>query len=107
MKVKDLPRIDRPREKLQKYGSGKLSNSELLAILLGSGTKGLNVIELSKKILQRFPNGSLPNASFEELKQIKGLGDAKVCEIVASFELSKRLLQNKKAVLLLSPQAVW
>ena len=45
MKIKDLPKIDRPREKLEKYGPERLSNSELLAILLGTGSKGVNTVE--------------------------------------------------------------
>ena len=52
MKIKDLAKVDRPREKLEKYGTGKLADHELLAILLGSGIKGLNVIALSKRILK-------------------------------------------------------
>lgn len=51
MKIMDLPRVDRPREKLEKYGPEKLSNSELLAILLGTGTKGVNVIELVDHVI--------------------------------------------------------
>ena len=53
-KIKDLPKVDRPREKLEKYGPEKLSHSELLAILLGTGTKGVNVVELANKILKKF-----------------------------------------------------
>jgi len=52
MKIKDLPKIDRPREKLEKYGPERLSDSELLAILLRTGSEGVNVVELSSKILQ-------------------------------------------------------
>ncbi len=52
--IKDLPKVERPREKLMQYGPEKLSNSELLAILLRSGKKGENVIELANKILKKF-----------------------------------------------------
>lgn len=107
MKLKEVPKIDRPREKLIKYGPGKLSNSELLAILLGTGVKGVNVVELSKKILKKFSNEGLTVASLDELKNTFGLGPAKACEIVACFELGRRLLKGKKATLLLSPQDVW
>ncbi len=106
-KIKDIPRIERPREKLQKYGPGKLSNSELLAILLGTGIKGVNVIELANKILKNFGSGRLADLPFGELEKFPGLGPAKACEIVACFELGKRLLKDKKTVLLLSPEAVW
>ncbi len=107
MKIKDLPRVDRPREKLIKYGPGKLSNSELLAILLGTGIKGINVVELSNKILKKFTGNNLAKADVKELKNITGLGEAKACEIVACFELGKRLLKEKKSELILSPEDVW
>jgi DNA repair protein RadC len=106
MKIKDLPKIDRPREKLEKYGPEKLSNSELLAILLGLGAKGKNVVELSQDILKKFGN-DLINTNVDELKVTFGIGSAKACEIVACFELGKRLLKNKKSNLILSPQDVF
>ena len=57
MKIHDMPKVDRPREKLEKYGPGKLSSSELLVILLRTGSKGVNVVELSNSILKKFGNG--------------------------------------------------
>jgi len=107
MKIKDLPKVDRPREKLEKYGPEKLSNSELLAILLRIGSKGLNVVELSRKILGKFSRNSLAKASFKDLKNTFGLGSAKACEIVACFELGRRFLQNKKSQIYLTPKDVW
>lgn len=107
MKIKDLPKIERPREKLEKYGPERLSNSELLAILLGTGQKGINVVELSKRILTKFSGDGLSKADVKALKNTFGLGSAKACEIVACFELGRRLLQNKQAALLLSPKDVW
>lgn len=106
-KIKDLPKIDRPREKLEKYGPERLSDSELLAILLRTGSEGVNVVELSNKILRKFSGTGLAKASFKELKDTFGLGTAKASEVVACFELGRRLLQNKKAALLLSSQDVW
>lgn len=107
VKIKDLPKIDRPREKLEKYGPEKLSSSELLAILLGTGTKGVNVVELSNKILKKFSGKKLADANFKELKNTFGLGKAKACEIIASFELGRRLLEDKQSQLILSPKDVW
>lgn len=107
MKIKDLPKVERPREKLEKYGPEKLSNSELLAILLRIGAKGVNVVELSNKILKQFSGAGLAKASVAELKKTFGLGAAKACEISACFELGRRLLQNKQSALLLSPKDVW
>ena len=107
VKIKDLPKVDRPREKLEKYGPERLSNSELLAILLRTGSEGINVVELSNKILKKFSSDGLSKASVKELKNTFGLGAAKACEIVACFELGHRLLKNKQSVLLLTPQDVW
>ncbi|MDZ7587262.1 MAG: DNA repair protein RadC [Patescibacteria group bacterium] len=106
-KIKDLPKIDRPREKLEKYGPERLSNSELLAILLRSGSEGINVVELANKILKKFSSYGLSKATVTELKNTFGLGIAKACEIIACFELGRRLLQNKQSALLLSAQDVW
>ena len=106
MKLLDLPSVDRPREKMLKYGPDKLSNSELLALLLRTGTKNLNVVELAESILRSFSGKGLVDASVSELAKVYGLGGAKACEIVACFELGKRLLKDKKAVLLMKPEDV-
>lgn len=105
-KIKDMPNALRPRERLIKYGPNKLSNSELLAILLSTGTKKHNVISLSKVILKKFKN-NLTEVSVIELSKISGLGPAKASKIVASLELGKRLLKNKKHKLILKPQDVF
>lgn len=107
MKIKDIPKIERPREKMEKYGPEKLNSSELLAIILRTGTKGMNVIELARKIIGKFPNGDLANTSFKDLKNTFGLGKSKACEILACFELGKRFLKDKKSELILSPKDVW
>lgn len=106
-KIKELHKIERPREKLQRYGAVKLSDAELLAIILGNGIKGTNVIELSKKILRKFPKGEIVSADLKNLNEISGLGPVKACQISACFELGRRFLQNKKFALVLSPKDVW
>jgi len=106
MQIKNLPACERPRERLVKYGPDKLSNAELLAILLRSGVKGVNVVELSNKILKKFGN-DLVKANVADLAKTFGLGQAKACEIVACFELGKRFLKDKPAALILSPKDVW
>jgi len=106
-KIEDFPKILRPREKLLKYGPEKLSNSELLAILLRTGQKGRNVVELAKKLLQKHGSQNLPNLDVKELKKFPGIGPTKACEIVACFELGKRLLQKKQAEIYLKPKDVW
>lgn len=107
MKIQDMPRVERPREKLIQYGSGRLSNSELLALLLRSGKKGENVISLANKVLKKYKAENLPNLTYEELKDFPGLGPAKACEIIACFELGKRLLKGKIAGLYLKPEDIW
>lgn len=105
--IHDLHRIDRPREKLIKYGPDKLRDEELLAILLRTGRKGENVIELSKRFLLDNKIENLKSISFEELKNFKGIGEAKTCEIIAMVELGKRVLKEKKAVEFMHPRDIW
>ena len=107
VKIKDLPRVDRPREKLLKYGPTKLSTTELLAILLRIGIKGINVIELSNKILKVFGTENIRNITSADLRKIKGLGPVKCAEIIACIELGKRLLQEKQPLIAISPRAVF
>ena len=78
MKIKDLPKTERPREKLEKYGPGRLSDSELLAIILGSGIKGKNVLILSREILRQVEAMGLANISRDDFKKIHGLGRANI-----------------------------
>ncbi len=107
MKIKDKPKIERPREKLEKYGPSKLKDWELLAILLRTGTKDLDVAKLSQKILRDFNDEKILEASIKDLQNIHGLGLAKACEIVACFELGKRKLKGKKTNILLTPKDIW
>lgn len=103
----DMPHIERPREKLIRYGPEKLSNAELLAILLRSGKRGEHVVAMAKRILRQLSLSRVPHVSYTDLRSISGLGPAKACEIVACFELGKRLLKEKQHKLLLSPKDVW
>jgi len=94
--IHDLPRVERPREKLIKYGSGRLSNPELLAIVFRTGRKGENVLELANKFLRKIKIEDFARISFSELKLIPGIGPAKACELLACLELGRRVFQNKK-----------
>lgn len=105
-KIKDLPAVDRPREKLLRYGPDKLDDAELLAIVLGSGVKGMNVKNLARKIL-REQKESLGNLTIEDLKDTKGLGPAKAAQVVAVIELGKRLFGEEKEEQVLSPKDIW
>jgi len=90
--VHDLPLSERPRERLSKLGSEALSSQEILALILGRGTKGESVIITAQNLLTKFGNlKNLASASIEELTQIKGIGPAKAAQIKATFELVKRL----------------
>jgi DNA repair protein RadC len=90
--VHDLPLSERPRERLSKLGSEALSSQEILALILGRGTKGESVIITAQKLLTKFGNlKNLASASIEELTQIKGIGPAKAAQIKATYELVKRL----------------
>ena len=92
MKLKEIPQTERPREKLLKYGKENLSDSELLAIILKTGSKGENVCNLSLKILNQIKNlENLKNINLETLTNIKGVGLAKGIELLALTELSKRI----------------
>lgn len=106
MKIKDTPKIDRPQEKLVKYGTKKLTDAELLAIVLRTGTVENNVLELSKKILRKFKN-DLKNISIDKLKEVPGLGETKACQIVAALELSNRLMREDEQPQLVSPEKVF
>lgn len=107
MKIKDLPKIERPREKLIKYGSEKLSNDELLAIILGTGVKGVNAIDLSKKLIKHFGQEKFIRVTFDELSNLSGVGKTKACRIIAAFELGKRLITGKKTSFIMKPKDVW
>lgn len=107
VKIKEIPQVDRPREKLEKYGVERLSDVEIMAILVRTGIVGKNVIELSKQILKKISNVGIDKISTGNLLEIKGLGKTKAGQIIASIELGRRFLKDKKSELLLSPENVW
>ncbi|QCX32494.1 JAB domain-containing protein [Caloramator sp. E03] len=90
--IKDIPIQDRPRERLIKFGPEALSNSELLAIIIRTGTKAENALSLSNKLIA-YGKGLefLSNCTVQELSKIKGIGTAKAAQIKAAIELGKRL----------------
>ena len=93
MKIKDLPKSDRPREKLIAKGAENLKDSELLAILLRTGTTGKNVIEIASQILTKSSKKRLMQMTYEDLSKISGINSAKATTLLAAFELSKRALE--------------
>ena len=97
IKLKELPEFERPYEKLELYGAEALSNSELLAIIIESGTKDETSIGLAYKVLSLGKSSKenelrfLQSVSIEKLKEIKGIGRVKAIRVKAAFELAKRL----------------
>lgn len=93
--IKTWPEDDRPREKLLKKGAGVLSNSELLAILLRTGTKGSSAIDLARKILKKFGTfRNMAHTDSRDWKEFKGLGGAKIAHIQAALEIGRRFRQD-------------
>lgn len=93
--IKNWPEDDRPREKLLKKGAGALSNSELLAILLRTGTSGSSAIDLARKILKKFSTfRNMAHTDTLDWKEFKGLGSAKIAHIQAALEIGRRYRQD-------------
>lgn len=96
VKMKDLPKEERPRERLIRHGADRLANKELLAILLRTGTRNYSALTLAEKLIAKFDSlPGLATASFEELREVDGIGPAKATDILAAFELAKRLADSK------------
>ncbi|MDD2729393.1 DNA repair protein RadC [Malikia sp.] len=109
MPLKGLPADARPREKLLQRGPSALSDAELLALLLRTGVQGKNVLELAQELVDRFKGvRGLLHSGAEALGQVKGLGPAKLAELLAVVELARRALAQelKEQPLFDSPQAV-
>jgi len=105
MAITDWAQEDRPREKLMAKGVSSLSNAELLAIIMRSGSPEDNAVELSRKILADFDNnlGELGKATVNQLKSYRGMGEAKAIGIVAALEIGRRrnteeVIEKKKIV---------
>ena len=95
MSIKDLPKGDLPRERLIKYGAKYLSDEELLAIVLRTGTKNVNVKTLAQNILKEYDGiKNLKNLSIHKATKINGLGLVKAVTLLASLELGKRVYET-------------
>lgn len=93
MQIRELPAYERPQEKMMYYGAKALNSSELLALILRSGTKDRSALELATEVISAMnvECGGLDKATVDELTKIPGIGKSKACAIVASIELSKRM----------------
>jgi len=98
LSIRNWPEDDRPREKLLKYGEHTLSNAELLAILIRTGTKGKSAIDLGRELLNKFKSlRSMSGVDVSEFKEISGLKDAKISQLKAAIELGRRMMSEEKA----------
>lgn len=97
-RIKDIPDFDRPREKLAEKGPQALSDTELLVVLLGSGVRGRNVFQVARSILKSI-DAAGKKIDIATLVSIEGIGFAKACQILASFEFARRRLVQEGAVI--------
>lgn len=95
--INKWPKDERPREKLFKYGEHTLTNAELLAILFRSGVKGMSAVELGRQVISHFKTfRNMSHINAQEMKKFKGLGDAKISQLRASFEIARRFMSEPK-----------
>lgn len=91
-KIKEWPEQERPREKLLQSGAQALSDAELLALFIGSGTGGVTAVDVAKRLLIEYQNlGALASVGAAELGRMKGIGPARAARILAAFELGRRV----------------
>lgn len=99
--LKEMSDMEKPREKLKRFGSNSLSDYELLSIILKTGTKNKSVIDLSIELMNYIENiTNISDLTITELKEFKGIGEAKALEIIASIEIGKRLLNKTNSLTL-------
>jgi DNA repair protein RadC len=109
LRLKDQPASERPRERLVRHGADALSHAELVAILLRTGLKGTNALEIGKQLVQKFGSlQSLAQAPLEALQTIKGIGPDKAVTLVAAFTLARKMAQELRheSPLMDTPEAV-
>lgn len=109
LRLKDQPASERPRERLAERGADALSHAELIAILLRTGLKGTNVVEVGRQLLGKFGSlNALAGASLEDLRGIKGIGRDKAVTLMAAFALARRMAAElrREAPLLDTPERI-
>jgi DNA repair protein RadC len=96
VKLKDQPASERPRERLREKGADSLSNGELVAILLRTGLKGMNVVDIGKQLVQRYGSlHALARAEWKEMAKEPGIGPDKAVTLLAAFTLARRLVREE------------
>jgi DNA repair protein RadC len=97
LKIKDWPEDERPREKLLKSGTQALSDAELIALLIGSGTDGVTAVDVAKKLIQEHGGlSALASKGVSELIRMKGIGQARGARILAAFEIGRRIASGAR-----------
>ena len=98
LSVKRLPPEDRPRERLYHVGAAELSLQELLAVILGRGTRGASALVLAFRLLEQFGDiSSLGRAGLDDLKKVPGIGFVRACQLVSAFEIGRRFTREPGA----------
>jgi DNA repair protein RadC len=110
MRLKDQPLSERPRERLAERGPDALTHAELIAILLRTGLKGANAVEVGRQLLQKFNNSlqALAQASVDDLRSVKGIGRDKAVTLVAAFALARAMAKDlqRESPVLDNPEAI-
>jgi DNA repair protein RadC len=108
LRIRDLPEEEKPREKLRKYGPASLKNYELMAVILGKGTRKEGILELSKRIMSQYGDQAVfSQGDVDTLKKVLSLSPVQACQVVAAFELGKRLFGRSTEIFLRSPEEVF
>ena len=108
-KIKDIPKDERPRERLVQEGSSNLSDKELLAIVLRTGIKSKNAADLALEVLKKYSLEDFKQITINELTSINGIGTTKAIQILASVELGKRIFLKRQKELkrLTNAKVIW
>ena len=98
--IREMPESERPRERLKKRGPLALTEAELVAILLRTGTKGVSVVQLAQELIRQFGTlDKLAGAPLETIAKTKGVGETKAIQLKAAFELARRLAEHSRSAL--------
>jgi len=109
MRLKDQPPSERPRERLVEHGPDALSPAELIAILVRTGLKGTNAVEIGKQLIQKFGTlQALARASVDDLRSVKGIGRDKAVTLMAAFALARKMAKDlqRESPVLDNPEAI-
>ncbi|MCW5556113.1 MAG: DNA repair protein RadC [Verrucomicrobiae bacterium] len=109
LKIKDQPASERPRERLAAKGPGALTDAELIAILLRTGLRGANAVEIGAQLLRQFGSlQALARASVDDLRKVKGIGRDKAVTLLAAFTLARKMAEElqRESPVLDNPEAI-